>query len=75
MINIIKTELAVLIFCLCFTPPITAGHFEDGLAAYRHGDYETALTLWIKAAEQGNASAQNNLGSMYSSGTGVQKNS
>ncbi|MCP4382511.1 MAG: sel1 repeat family protein [Hyphomicrobiales bacterium] len=48
-----------------------AGPFEDGLAAYRSGDYATALKLWRPLAEQGNASAQFNLGLMYGKGESV----
>ena len=44
---------------------------EKGLAAYQKGDYATALREWKLLAEQGNASAQNNLGVMYENGEGV----
>ena len=50
------------------------GDFEDGLKAYDASKYKQALTLWQKAAKQGNASAQYNLGWMYNNGTGVKKN-
>ena len=45
--------------------------FEDGDAAYKRGDYVTALRVWRPLAEQGNAKAQNNLGTMYAQGQGV----
>jgi TPR repeat protein len=48
-----------------------AGPLEDAGAAYSRGDYATALTLVRPLAEQGNASAQNNLGLMYETGRGV----
>jgi uncharacterized protein len=38
---------------------------EDGQAAYQIGDYATALEIFRSLAEQGNASAQFNLGVMY----------
>ena len=44
---------------------------EDGFAAYGKGDYAAAVSWYRKAAEQGNASAQNNLGVMYDIGRGV----
>ena len=44
---------------------------EDPFAAYNRGDYATALSLWKPLAAQGNAYAQNNLGSMYEHGQGV----
>jgi TPR repeat protein len=48
-----------------------AGPLEDGQAAYRRGDYPTAMSYWRPLAEQGNAVAQVNLGAMYASGRGV----
>ena len=44
---------------------------QKGLAAYKSGDYATALREWKPFAEQGNASAQSNLGYMYQTGKGV----
>ena len=40
-------------------------------AAYDAGDYATALTEWRPLAEQGNATAQSNLGVMHPTGQGV----
>ncbi len=45
--------------------------FDEGLAAYKLGDYATALEEWLPVAEQGNAPAQSNLGLMYHKGQGV----
>ena len=45
--------------------------FDDGVVAYISGDYATALREYRLAAEQGDASAQNNLGVMYAMGRGV----
>jgi uncharacterized protein len=45
--------------------------FRDATAAYQRGDYATALRLIRPLAEQGNASAQSNLGAMYANGLGV----
>ena len=47
-----------------------AGPFEEGLAAYKQGDYPTALQFWRPLAEQGNPAAQFNLGFMYGNGRG-----
>ena len=44
---------------------------DDALAAYNKGDYKTAMRLWKPLAEQGDASAQYNLGLMYRNGKGV----
>jgi uncharacterized protein len=46
---------------------------SDAKSAYVSGDYEKAAKLFRPLAEQGNASAQNDLGYMYYSGKGVPK--
>ncbi len=45
--------------------------FKAGVEAYQRGDYATALTEFRLLAQQGDASAQSNLGLMYSKGRGV----
>jgi TPR repeat protein len=45
--------------------------FQKGLSAYNSGDYTTALREWKPLANQGNATAQNNLAAMYDNGQGV----
>ena len=45
--------------------------FEKGKEAFLNGDYITAAKCFRKAAEQGNAYAQYNLGVMYYEGKGV----
>ena len=59
---------AVLMFGLA--APAWAG-FDEGMAAHKRGDYETALREWRPLAEQGNAKAQSALGIMYYEGRGV----
>jgi TPR repeat protein len=44
---------------------------EDGLAAYRSGDYLKAVEVWRALAEKGDVLAQFRLGSMYAEGKGV----
>ena len=44
---------------------------QKGLDAANRDDFATALREWRPLAEQGNASAQNNLGFMYVYGKGV----
>ena len=47
--------------------------FQQGFEASTRGDYQTAFKLWLSLAEQGNASAQFNLGNMYDNGQGVKQ--
>jgi hypothetical protein len=58
--------VALLWSAVCF-----AGDLEDGLAAYKRGDYKTAIAMWTIGANKGDAAAQNNLGLMYDQGLGV----
>ena len=56
---------------MTLSSPVVAQDFEKGLAAAQAGDFATALKEWKPLAEAGNASAQYNLGLMYSNGEGV----
>jgi len=47
--------------------------FQQGFEATTRGDYKIAFKLWLPLAEQGYASAQFNLGLMYSKGRGVKQ--
>ena len=60
----------ILLGCLALAAPAWAGYIE-GMAAFERGDYETALRELRPLAEQGDASAQFNLGFMYGTGQGV----
>src|SRR6266702_4268030 len=44
---------------------------QEGVSAYRRGDYATALQEWSPLAQQGNTAAQYNLGLLYEYGYGV----
>ena len=57
-------------FTLGLTAPAWAG-LDEGVAAYKRGDYATALREWRPLAEQGSANAQFFLGHMYWYGLGV----
>ena len=61
----------LLILCAWAVGPATAGPLEDGVAASRSGDFATALRLLRPLAEEGNATAQLNLGFMYNLGRSV----
>jgi len=65
-----RTSLATLILCASLALPAQAG-FDEGLAAYKRGDYATALKEWRPLAEAGDATAQFILGGMYAKGQGV----
>ena len=62
-----------ILFCLTSSVGWSAD-FDKGLAAYKQGDFATALSEWKPLAEQGNASAQSNIGAMYENGKGVIQN-
>ncbi len=57
-------------FTLGVTAPAWAG-WDEPTAAYKRGDYATAIRELRPLAEQGNAKAQSNLGFMYIKGLGV----
>jgi TPR repeat protein len=60
--------LRVILLTLALTlsaAPVAAGTWDDAEAAYKRGDYETAVRLLRQLAEQGDAQAQYNLGLMY----------
>ena len=64
-----KLTLALLLIFSCATA--WAADFDKGLAAYQAGDFATALAEWRPLAEQGDASAQNNLGLVHATGQSV----
>src|SRR5262245_51719027 len=45
--------------------------FEEGVRAYKSGDYATALREWLPLAQQGDAGAQFLIGALYVQGQGV----
>jgi TPR repeat protein len=71
MPNIIRTLLLAAALALGFGAAASADPFEDGVVAAKRGDFEAALKLWRPLADQGNAAAQVNIGSMYATGQGV----
>ena len=62
--------IATIFLCLLLATPAWAG-YDEGVEAFNRGDYPTALHEYRKAAEQGDAAAQYNLGLMYANGRGV----
>ena len=47
--------------------------FDEGVTAYKAGDYATAMKEWLPLAKKGDPDAQRNLGMMYTYGEGVKK--
>ena len=68
---VLRGSLAVSLLTVAFAGIVIAGPFEDAVTAYGRGDYATALQLLRPLANQGDASAQYNLGVLYQQGQGV----
>ena len=65
------TTLVILTGLIGSGGAVWADDVNKGYAAYQAGDYAEALKWYRKAAEQGDASAQYNLGNGYRRGKGV----
>ena len=63
--------LAVIVLAIGLANGLSAGWFEDGALQYQTGNYKEAFKIGRKAAERGDAKAQNSLGVMYANGQGV----
>jgi uncharacterized protein len=63
--------LAIIPIVLGLFAPAFAGPLEDADTAMKRRDYPTALRLIRPLADQGNATAQYNLGVFYDNGLGV----
>jgi uncharacterized protein len=73
MNHISKTVIVALIVTAGITASAPAGPAEDGAAAYKLGDYLTAMRFLRPLAHQGNADAQFLLGEIYGRGRGVEQ--
>ncbi len=58
---------------ILFASMAQSENFQKGFKAYKQQDYKTAYKEWLPLAEQGDSSAQYNLGLMYSNGKGVKQ--
>lgn len=56
------------------SPKAQEAEFRTGFNAYVRGDYEAAVNIWTKLADQGHIKSMNNLGTMYSQGKSVSRN-
>jgi tetratricopeptide (TPR) repeat protein len=68
--KILKRLLLAASMC-CLVATANAAPMDDAYAAYQRGDYVQALKIFRSLASQGDATAQNNIGSMYYNGYGV----
>jgi TPR repeat protein/beta-lactamase regulating signal transducer with metallopeptidase domain len=84
-LRIVKRLLLTGVTCAAIGAPIAAGmigawraaagELQDGLGAFDHGDYRSALARLRPLADQGNAAAQDRVGQMYDRGLGVTRDS
>ena len=66
-----KHTIAAIILVMSFAGSVAAGPLEDADVAVKRRDYATAVRLIRPLAEQGDATAQYNLGVFYDNGLGV----
>jgi hypothetical protein len=60
-----KAAFAALVLAVGLLGSVAAGPYEDGTAAARLGDYDTAMRLTRPLANQGDSSAQTFLGHLF----------
>ncbi|MBK5281396.1 MAG: sel1 repeat family protein [Nitrospiraceae bacterium] len=65
-----RFAIALMLSIVCLAVSAWAD-FQAGLDAYNRGNYATALREWRPLAEQGDASAQFQIGLLYDNGDGV----
>ena len=63
--------VTTVISSLFFSSSLMANDYQKAVAATNAGNYDLAVTLWKKLAEQGNPVAQYNLAVFYKEGYGV----
>jgi hypothetical protein len=67
----LSARIAVSIIGATIAGSAIAGAFEDGVAAYQRGDYQTAYIRWHSIAEGSDRNAQYNIARLYYQGKGV----
>jgi TPR repeat protein len=72
MLTLNRLLLTASMCCLIATA--NAAPLDDAIAAHGRGDYAQALKIFRSLADQGDASAQYNIGVMYHKGQGVTQN-
>src|SRR5450631_132787 len=71
---VVRGFVAVVVTLTTIEWATAAGTLDDGVAAYRSGDYGKAVEVWRALADQGVPMAQYRLGDMYAEGKGVEQN-
>ena len=66
-----KSFLCGILIAFSVIVAVSAEPFQDGISAYKRGDYAAALEIFRPLAEQGDAKAQFILGVAYFNGQGV----
>lgn len=66
--------MGLLLFVMAFWQPVQAVTVKEALAVSRQGEYQAALSMLKQIAQQGNLSAQYNLGLFYKNGMGTPVN-
>ena len=64
-------RLLLTVGMCCLIATANAAPIDDAVDAHNRGDYAQALKIFRSLASQGDATAQNNIGSMYYNGYGV----
>lgn len=73
MLRIFRQFAIGLVLVVLVAPATLAAGFQEGLAAYKRGNYAAALEIMRPLAIKGDASAQNDLAVMYRKGHGVRR--
>jgi TPR repeat protein len=63
-----------ILLVLCLPLAAVSDDYDDGIAAYRKGDYKTALVKLTNLARSGDSFAQNLVGQMHDNGQGTVQN-
>ena len=71
LLGVAQALLALMAGAAAVQSALAQGATEDGLSAYRNGDFVKAVQLWRELAEKGDPVAQYRLGDMYAEGKGV----
>ncbi len=66
-----RAFLAAILLAALVAPAAARADFDEALAAYKRGDYATALPALLLEAQSDNPRAQNLIGLMYDLGKGV----